>query len=64
MDFQQPKEQSNEWILTSHIAARLISQMEDLLQLTKSENAPKDLTPKRVSYVECKIESCIQILQS
>ena len=52
------------WILTSHFAARLISQMEDSLQLTKSEKAPKDLTPKRVSYVESKIESCTQILQS
>ena len=52
------------WILTSHIAARLISQIGDSLQLTKSENAPKDLTPKRIRYVESKIESCIQILQS
>ena len=34
------------------------------MQLTKSENAPKDLTLKQVSYVESNIESCIQILQS
>ena len=52
------------WILTSHIAARLTSQMEGSLQLTKSENVPKDLAPSRVSYVESKIESCIQVLQN
>ena len=52
------------WILASHIAARLISQMEDSLQQTKSGNVPKDLAPTRVSYVESKIESCIQVLQS
>ena len=34
------------------------------MQLTKSENAPKDLTLKRVRYVKSNIESCIQILQS
>ena len=50
--------------MTSHIGARLISQTEDSLQLTKSENALKDLTPKRVRYVKSKIKSCIQILQS
>ena len=41
-------------ISTSSIAARLISQMEDSLQLTKSGNVPKDLAPSRVSYVESK----------
>ena len=38
--------------------------MEDSLQLTKSENAPKGSKPKRVSHVKSKIESCIQILQN
>ena len=41
-------------ILTSNIAARLISQMEDSLQLTKSGNVPKGLVPSRVSYVDSK----------
>ena len=52
------------WILTSHTAGRLIAQMEDSLQLTKSENFLKDLAPTQVSYVESKIKSCIQVLQS
>ena len=51
-------------ILTRPITARLISQMEDSLQLTKPENVPKDLAATRVSYVESKIKSCIQVLQS
>ena len=38
--------------------------MEDSLQLTKSENVPKNLAPTRVSYVESKMESCTQVLQS
>ena len=38
-----------QWILASHSAARLISQMEDSLQLTKSKNVPKDLAPTQVS---------------
>ena len=38
--------------------------MEDSLQLTNSENVPKDLAPIRASYAESKIESCIHVLQS
>ena len=38
--------------------------MEDLLQLTKSENVPKDIAQSRVRYVESKIKSCVQLLQS
>ena len=34
------------------------------MQLTKLENTPKYLIPKRVSYAESNIESCIQILKS
>ena len=53
-----------QWILKRRIGVRLISQMEDSLQLTKSENVPKNLAPAQMSYVESEIESCVQVLQS
>ena len=64
LDFQRLKEQSNDGYLQAILQPDWFHRRKILCNSTKSENVPKDLAPTRVSYVESKIESCIQVFQS